>query len=453
MPADTYSSGLGYLVMGVGNDNNSWGTNANNSVFQIFEDALVGVLTQAVTGGTLDLSGTAPPAGPSQVRHWQIKFTGVLSSNQIVVVPNIAKGWVINNQTTGAFTLTFKTSAGSASAAIPQGTYTNVWCDGNNGINVSPYSGTGIDLVDGSAAAPAYSYLNENKSGWYRWGTQDLRLSINSVDILQVTGAGAATPSVMNLLSGVLQIAGAQVVPPGTEIAGAFIELPAGGWYFEDGTAYSRATDANLFNAITKACTGNTHTSTTVDNLSVDLRGKGLEGAFIEGTGIPTGTTIVSINSATSMTISAAAVSTLNGISLRILPWGQGDASTTFNVPDRRDRSLFGRGNMNGTAANRMTVNASTHLSTTGGEEQHTLVTAELPVITPTGLIGGSQTLTNVAVIVGNDSATGGTSPRGSPTNPVISGSNFTFTGNSFGGGTSHNNMPLFGITNFAIKR
>jgi hypothetical protein len=34
-----------------------------------------------------------------------------------------------------------------------------------------------------------------------------------------------------------------------------------------------------------------------------------------------------------------------NAASLRICPWGNGDGSTTFNVPDRRYRTLVGRDN------------------------------------------------------------------------------------------------------------
>ena len=31
--ADTYTSSLGVILMGIGGDNNTWGTNLNNSVF------------------------------------------------------------------------------------------------------------------------------------------------------------------------------------------------------------------------------------------------------------------------------------------------------------------------------------------------------------------------------------------------------------------------------------
>ena len=53
--------------------------------------------------------------------------------------------------------------------------------------------------------------------------------------------------------------------------------------------------------------------------------------------------------------------------------WGAGDGSTTFTLPDLRGRAVFGRDNMGGTAANRITVGASgiagTTLGAYGGSE------------------------------------------------------------------------------------
>lgn len=215
MVADTFSNTLGFLIMGTGNDNNTWGTNANNSDFQVFEDAIANILSESVTGGTLDLSGSPPPAAASQVRHWMISFTGTLASGQTVKVPNLSKGWWVNNQTSGAFALTFKTPSGSASATIPQGGYTYVWCDGSNTINVSPYSSVQAQLGNGSASVPSYSFVNETNSGWYRNGTNDLRLSVNGTDVLRVTA------SIFNILSPLtLQQAGNTVASgPATTVA------------------------------------------------------------------------------------------------------------------------------------------------------------------------------------------------------------------------------------------
>lgn len=64
--------------------------------------------------------------------------------------------------------------------------------------------------------------------------------------------------------------------------------------------------------------------------------------------------------------------------------YGDGDGSTTFNLPDLRGRSVFGKDDMNGTtAAGRLTAAGSgvdgTTLGAAGGTEKHTLTAAELP--------------------------------------------------------------------------
>jgi microcystin-dependent protein len=463
--ADTYTATLGTIVMGIGGDNNTWGTNLNSSVFQILEDAIANILTSAVTGGTLDLSTNAPPLGPSAARYAGLVFTGTLTSNQTVKVPNLSKFWWVKVATGGGFTLSMQTPSGTP-VVVPsqQGILPASWqlvlCDGANNIVVMPFNGNQVFMPDGTASYPAYTNVNETNSGWYRHGTQDWRFVINGADVLQVTGAGAGTPSVVNVLSpNVLQVAGAQVVPSGVEAPYAGITAPSG-WLFEFGQAISRTGgNANLFAAITATATGNTHSNTTVDSLSTDLRGLGLEGAFIEGTGIPTGTTIASIGSATSLTLSQAATSTGSGVILRILPYGQGDGSTTFNVPDRRGRSLFGRDNMGGTAASRITVNAGTHLSTTGGEEVHTLLTGEMPSHNHSASVtdpGHAHTIAAQQVIAGPAGSGPGqiaawvSDPSAFNTGMSTTGISVS-TGNT-GSGSAHNTMPNFGISNYIIK-
>lgn len=226
MTADTYSSTLGYLVMGTGNDNNTWGGNANTAVFQIFEDAIANALTSSVTGGTLDLSGSPPPAAASQARYAALIFNGTLGSNQVVQVPNLQKFWFGKNATAGAFTLKLKTPTGTASTAIPQNSgWQVIYCDGANGIVVDPFNSNTIQMPDGTISAPAYSNINEPSSGWRRHATEDWRLTILGVDVLQVTGAGAATPNVINAMgaSQVVQQNGNSVPQvSGTPVAGHF---------------------------------------------------------------------------------------------------------------------------------------------------------------------------------------------------------------------------------------
>lgn len=60
--------------------------------------------------------------------------------------------------------------------------------------------------------------------------------------------------------------------------------------------------------------------------------------------------------------------------------YGNGDGSTTFNLPDLRGRVVAGKDNMGGSSANRLTsaLNGDS-LGASGGAEEHTLSTAQMP--------------------------------------------------------------------------
>ena len=63
--------------------------------------------------------------------------------------------------------------------------------------------------------------------------------------------------------------------------------------------------------------------------------------------------------------------------------FGTGNGSTTFNLPDLRGRAVFGKDDMGGSAASRITVAGGnfdgTVLGGTGGAQNHTLTTPEIP--------------------------------------------------------------------------
>lgn len=84
-----------------------------------------GSLIKSVAGGS-NVTLSAVEAG-----NGMLTFTGALTANISVIVPATSKRWVVSNQTTGAFTLTMKTSSGTG-IVVTQGKNTHLWCDGTN---------------------------------------------------------------------------------------------------------------------------------------------------------------------------------------------------------------------------------------------------------------------------------------------------------------------------------
>ncbi len=116
--------------------------------------------------------------------------------------------------------------------------------------------------------------------------------------------------------------------------------IPTG--YLEcSGASVSRTTYADLFDAVTVQQTGTrTNGSASITGLSStnDIKA----GYFVGGTGITNGTTVLSVDSGTAITMSANATST--GSSTVIAsPWALGNGTTTFTLPDMTTTGRYPR--------------------------------------------------------------------------------------------------------------
>jgi hypothetical protein len=102
------------------------GDNSTNVPTTAFVQGTVnGITTKSVAGGA-NVTLTAIEAG-----RGTLKFTGALTANISVIVPAPTGQWTVWNATTGAFTLTIKTAAGSG-VAVTQGKSVEVFSDGTN---------------------------------------------------------------------------------------------------------------------------------------------------------------------------------------------------------------------------------------------------------------------------------------------------------------------------------
>jgi hypothetical protein len=143
-------------------------------------------LSLSVTGGTVTLTSTQA-ANTIQV------YGGTLTSNVTIIVPPTVQLYAITNSTSGSFTFTVKTAAGTG-VTIPQGTSLTVTCDGTNVYNAS--SGTSSSITSttfaaGSAPSPSINFTGSTTTGLYLPSSNTLGISVN--------GAQAATFSATGL--------------------------------------------------------------------------------------------------------------------------------------------------------------------------------------------------------------------------------------------------------------
>jgi microcystin-dependent protein len=101
--------------------------------------------------------------------------------------------------------------------------------------------------------------------------------------------------------------------------------------------------------------------------------------------------------------------------------YGSGDGSTTFNVPDLRGRAVFGKDDMGGSAASRITIDTfssggGTNLGSAGGAQAVTIAQTNLPNVnlsvsslTVSGTVLASNQVRSYPNIINNVPSGGGT--------------------------------------------
>lgn len=144
-------------------------------------------LTKSVApGGAFTLSST-------EAANVIQKYTGALSSNVTVTMPQTVQIYYITNQTTGPYTITFTTGAsGGATATVPTAQQIILLCDSVNLYNASTIAAgaTAVTLSNGAVGAPALSFASETTTGVYRPASGEFGISILGVQRLDVTATG-----------------------------------------------------------------------------------------------------------------------------------------------------------------------------------------------------------------------------------------------------------------------
>jgi hypothetical protein len=124
-----------------------------------------------------------------------IVITGTLTTNLNLVFPAYTKGWTVSNQTTGIFSITCKTAAGSG-VIVSQSASTQIWGDGTN-----------IQYATGSQSVVLRGYID------------GLIMSTAGSSATMSIGAGQAADSTnsvnLDLLSGINKTTSAWAVGSG----------------------------------------------------------------------------------------------------------------------------------------------------------------------------------------------------------------------------------------------
>jgi hypothetical protein len=125
-------------------------------------------------------------------------YSGVLSQSITIVLPQTVQLYSMSNQTSGSYSLSFKTSAsGGTSYTLAQGNYVMLVSDGTNVYNAQSASvalaGTAL-FNSGSATAPSLAFTSDNTTGLYLAGTGIFGISAGGAEGVLVGSSSSASP-------------------------------------------------------------------------------------------------------------------------------------------------------------------------------------------------------------------------------------------------------------------
>jgi hypothetical protein len=150
--ANSTSANLKLTVQATGENSGTWGqiTNTNLLILEQAIGGFSGVTLNATTGATLTFSNGVLSNGKNQV----LKLTGNITTNVNVVIPDsIEKTYIVENATTGAFTVTIKTSSGTGfTFGAAEKTHAILYSDGTNFVEVINNTNNLQDISDLSNA-------------------------------------------------------------------------------------------------------------------------------------------------------------------------------------------------------------------------------------------------------------------------------------------------------------
>ena len=148
-------------------------------------------LTKSVTGGTVTLTS-------NEAASIIQEYIGVLTSNCTVILPPTVQLYSFQNNTTGAFSLTFSTGAGGATTvSLPKNQTILAICDGTNVYNAQTSTSSFINaltLGNGSAAAPSLSFTGSATTGLYLAASNQLGFAIAGVNAGTLAATGLRMP-------------------------------------------------------------------------------------------------------------------------------------------------------------------------------------------------------------------------------------------------------------------
>ena len=185
----------GYEIQETGSNLGTWGSTLNTSVIGIIDTNLGGLFTLGLTNANYTLAAT-------DAQNALVQLTGALTANVVVTFPTVGSFYIVENLTTGNFSITCTNGVGT-SIIPPRNTRSLVASDATNGLRFGAQSGlppgTIIDYAGPivSASMIGTEWLVTDGSTFSRLGQPRLFAAIGTT---WGVGDGSTTANLPNLI-------------------------------------------------------------------------------------------------------------------------------------------------------------------------------------------------------------------------------------------------------------
>ena len=214
--ASSFSTDLKLELMATGENSGTWGTKTNTNL-DLVQQAIVGFENIAITSTNTTLLMT--DATISTARNAVLKFTGTITANcTVFVASGIEKTYILENGTSGAFTLALN-QVGGASAIFGAADKTSklVYLNGTDAVDLgivnltNPVTLTNKTLTTPTLTSPIINEIDDSN------GNEEIIFTATASAVNELTVANAATGNNPNVsASGSDANVGINLTPKGT---------------------------------------------------------------------------------------------------------------------------------------------------------------------------------------------------------------------------------------------
>jgi len=190
--ASSYSTDLKLELMVTGENAGTWGDKTNTNL-NLVQQAIAGFQSISIAGGAQTTALTMDNAALSNARNAVVKLTGTILGNQIVTIPTgIEKTYIVQNGTTGAFTVEFKPVGGTGTTfSATDKSIKIVFADGTNinTVDLDTLSGTiaTAQLEDLAVTSGKLASFAVTSARLASFAVTTARLATNAVTAIKIT--------------------------------------------------------------------------------------------------------------------------------------------------------------------------------------------------------------------------------------------------------------------------